>query len=60
MLTYLFTIGFFSLIAVIGFGALILFILLAGRFIKLVILDNFDGWVLGWLEKIKKRRGGEK
>lgn len=56
MLEFLFTIGFFTLIAVLGFGAIVLIIMLAGRFVQLVILENFDDWVLDWLKKIKRRR----
>lgn len=56
MLAFLFTIGFFTLIAVLGFWAVVLIIVLAGRFVQLVILENFDDWVLDWLKKIKRRR----
>lgn len=55
MLAFLFTIGFFALIAVLGFGAIVLIVILAGRFVQLVILDNFDDWVLGWLKKKKDK-----
>ena len=56
MLGSLFTLGFFTLIAVLGFWAVVLIVALVGRFVQLVILDNFDDWVLDWLKKIKRRR----
>lgn len=55
MIAFLFTIGFFTLTAMLGFGSIILIVVLAGRFVQLVILDNFDDWVLGWLKKKKDK-----